>query len=88
MSSRSVEVPIGESGDVQVAEIVARLAQASGVSIDRPPASLTLSTKGLSGALTKALLAEALGPDVEIAFRPGAMVLQVDERLLDPDTTR
>jgi pimeloyl-ACP methyl ester carboxylesterase len=84
MSVRSVEVPIGESGDVQVAEIVARLARASGVPIDRPPAGLTLSTQGLSRALTRALLAEALGPEVEIAFRPGAMVLRVDDRILAP----
>jgi pimeloyl-ACP methyl ester carboxylesterase len=84
MSARSVEVPIGEAGDVQVAEIVARLAHASGVPIDRPPASLTLSTKGLSRALTRALLAEALGPEVEIAFRPGAMVLRVDDGILAP----
>jgi pimeloyl-ACP methyl ester carboxylesterase len=84
MSARSVEVPIGEAGDVQVAEIVARLARASGVPIDRPSASLTLSTKGLSRALTRALLAEALGPEVEIAFRPGAMILRVDDGILAP----
>ncbi len=82
MAARTVEIPIGETGDVQVAEIVARLARASGLSIDRPPASLTLSTRGLSRSLTRALLAEALGPEVEIAFRPGAMVLKVDERIL------
>ncbi len=84
MSARSVEVPIGVSGDVQVAEIVARLARASGVPVDRPPAGLTLSTKGLSRALTRALLAEALGPEVEIAFQPGAMILTVDDRILAP----
>jgi pimeloyl-ACP methyl ester carboxylesterase len=79
-----VEVPIGQAGEVQVAEIVARLARASGIPIDRPPASLTLSTKGLSRALTKTLLAEALGPEVEISFRPGAMVLRVDDGILGP----
>ena len=84
MSARSVEVPIGQAGDVQVAEIVARLARASGVPIDRPPAGLTLSTQGLSRALTRALLAEALGPEVEITFRPGAMVLNIDDRILAP----
>jgi pimeloyl-ACP methyl ester carboxylesterase len=83
-SERSVEVPIGEAGDVQVAEIVAQLARASGVPIDRPPTSLTLSTRGLSRALTKTVLSEALGPEVEIAFRPGAMVLTVDDGILAP----
>ena len=47
-ATRSVEVPIGKSGEVQVAEIVARLAQASGVAFERPVASLTLSTQGLA----------------------------------------
>jgi pimeloyl-ACP methyl ester carboxylesterase len=84
MSGRSVEIPINESGDVPVAEIVTRLARASGVVIVRPPAGLTLSTRGLSRALTRALLAEALGPDVEIAFQRGAMVLNIDDRILAP----
>ena len=35
-------------GAVQVAEIVARLAKASDVVLDRPPAELTLSTQGLA----------------------------------------
>ncbi len=81
---RTVEVPIGASGEVTVAEIVARLAGASGVAIDRPPASLTLLTRGLSRALTKALLAEALGPEVDIAFQAQSMILKVDEGLLSP----
>jgi pimeloyl-ACP methyl ester carboxylesterase len=82
MAVRSVEIPIGQAGDVQVAEIVARLARASGVPIERPAASLTLSTQGLSRGLTKTLLEECLGPEVEIQFRPGAMVLTVDDRIL------
>ncbi len=82
MAVRSVEIPIGQAGDVEVAEIVARLAQASGVPFDRPAASLTLSTQGLSRGLTRTLLQECLGPEVEIQFRPGAMVLTVDDRIL------
>jgi pimeloyl-ACP methyl ester carboxylesterase len=82
MSGRSVEIPVNETGDVSVAEIIGRLAWASGVEIDRPPAGLTLSTRGLSRALTRALLAEALGPEVEITFQPRAMVVKVDDRIL------
>jgi pimeloyl-ACP methyl ester carboxylesterase len=81
---RSVEVPIDRAGDVAVAEIVARLARASGWPIERPTAGLTLSTQGLSRALTKTLLEESLGPEVEIRFQPGAMVLTIDERILAP----
>jgi pimeloyl-ACP methyl ester carboxylesterase len=83
-AARSVEVPIGKSGDVQVAEIVARLARASGIVFERPVARLSLSTQGLARALTKQLLAETLGPEVAITFQPGAMVLTVDERILAP----
>lgn len=83
MAGISVEIPINEAGDVPVAEIVSRLAQATGVTIARPPDGLTLSIKGLSRPLTRTLLAEALGPEVEIAFQPGAMVLTIDDRILD-----
>ena len=33
----------------------------------------------------KTLLAESLGPEVTIAFRPGVMTLTVDERMLAPE---
>jgi pimeloyl-ACP methyl ester carboxylesterase len=84
-STRSVEVPTGKNGEVQVAEIVVRLALASGVSLKRPAADLTLSTQGLARALTKTLLCESLGPEVTITFRPATMVVTVDERILTTD---
>jgi pimeloyl-ACP methyl ester carboxylesterase len=84
-ATRTVEVPVGKGGEVQVAEIVARLAVASEAALERPPADLTLSTQGLARALTKTLLSETLGPDVAITFRPGTMVLTVDERVLTPE---
>ena len=84
-ATRSVEVPINEAGEVQVAEIVARLAQASGLNLGQPVASLTLSTQGLARSLTKTLLSETLGPEVEITFRRGKMILGIDDRILAPD---
>ena len=68
---RAVEIPVGKGGEVQVAEIISRLARASDASLERPAADLTLSTQGLARALTKTLLSETLGPDVAITFRPG-----------------
>jgi pimeloyl-ACP methyl ester carboxylesterase len=41
-----------------------------------------LSTQGLARGLTKSLLAETLGPEVAIEFRPRTMVFSIDERLL------
>jgi pimeloyl-ACP methyl ester carboxylesterase len=82
---QKVEVPIGKAGEVQVSEIVARLAQAGGTSIERPAADFTLSTQGLARAMTKTLLKESLGPEVTIAFKERAMVMTVDGRILAPE---
>ncbi len=87
-ATRSVEVPINQAGEVQVAEIVARLAQASGVHWEQPVASLSLSTQGLARSLTKTLLSETLGPEVEIAIQAGKMTLHIDDRILAPDRRR
>ena len=38
-----------------------------------------------SRGLPKTLLGETLGPEVTITFRPGAMLMTVDERVLAPD---
>jgi pimeloyl-ACP methyl ester carboxylesterase len=81
-ANRTVEVPVGKGGEVQVAEIISRLASASDASLERPAPDLTLSTQGLARALTKTLLTESLGPEVAITFRPGTMVMTIDERIL------
>lgn len=56
-ANRTVEVPMGRGGEVQVAEIISRLARASDTSLERPAADLTLSTQGLARA------------DQDLAFR-------------------
>jgi pimeloyl-ACP methyl ester carboxylesterase len=83
--TRSVEIPIGKSGEVQVGQIVALLARAGGVAFDGPPAELSLSTLGLARGLTKTLLCETLGPEVSISFARARMVIAVDERILVPE---
>jgi pimeloyl-ACP methyl ester carboxylesterase len=84
-ATRTVEVPVGIGGEVQVAEIVSRLAAVSDAPLERTAAKLTLSTQGLARALTKTLLSETLGPDVAITFRPGMMVLTIEDRILTPE---
>jgi pimeloyl-ACP methyl ester carboxylesterase len=83
--ARSVLVPIGESGQVQVADIVSRLATATGVAHDRAGADVSVSTRGLARGLTRALLADALGPEVGIEFGPRSIVFSIDERILVPE---
>jgi pimeloyl-ACP methyl ester carboxylesterase len=86
-ATQSIEVPIGKAGEVQVSEIIARLARASGTTVEQqqPASDFTLSTQGLARSMTRTLLAESLGPEVAIAFRPGAMVLSVDRGILAPE---
>jgi pimeloyl-ACP methyl ester carboxylesterase len=81
-TSRAVRIPTGKNGEVQCRDIIARLARASGISLERQVADLTLSTQGLARALTKTLLSETLGPEVAITFQRGAMVMTIDERIL------
>ena len=81
----TIEIPTGKTGDIQVAEVLSRLARASGVNLKIPAAGLTLSTQGLAGPLTRTLLSEALGPEVSIKFRPGVMVIAIDDHILAPD---
>ena len=50
IETRTIEIPIGRTGEIQVSEIVSRLAKASGVALDLPAAGLTLSTQGFAGA--------------------------------------
>jgi hypothetical protein len=83
--TRTIEIPVGKTGEIQVSEIVSRLAKASGVALDLPAAGLILSTQGFAGSLTRTLLSEALGPEVAISFRPGAMVIAIDDRILAVD---
>ena len=82
LDTRTIEIPTNKAGEVRVSEIVSRIATASGVTFELPAADLTLSTQGFAGPLTRTLLSDALGPEVAIAFRPGVMVMTIDERNL------
>ncbi len=81
-AERRIEILLGPAGGLPVAELVSGLARASGVTVDRPPAQLTLPTRGLGGSLTRTLLAECLGPEVHLAFPPGRVVVAIDDEAL------
>ncbi len=85
LDTRTIEIPTGKMGEIQISEIASRIAKASGVAFELPATDVTLSTQGFAGSLTRTLLAEALGPEVTITFRPGAMVITIDERNLVVD---
>src|SRR3954462_7091022 len=79
---RRLEIALERSGGLPVAELIAVLARASGVSVDRPAVNLTLPTRGLGGSLTRTLLSECLGAEVEFLFRRESVTVLVDEAAL------
>ncbi len=81
-ASRAVTIPIDQGGEVHVAAVIARLAEATGVALDHPVADLPLSTRGLARGLTTSLFSETLGSAVAITFQPRSMVMTIDERQL------
>ncbi len=75
-----VRIGLNPAMEVDVAEVVDRLALAGGVAVDRPPAPLMLPMSGLAAPLTRALLRETLGPDVAVDLRPGELVITLAPR--------
>ena len=65
------------AGEVDVAEVVARLAERAGVEVARPDGALNLPIGGLAGSLTRTLLEESLGPDVAWTFGDKELVAEV-----------
>ncbi len=83
-AAKVVRVPIDAAGEVGVADLVARLAQTTGVVIERPTGSLRLSTRGLAAGLSREYLKKALGAEVEIRYEPGAMNVELKPPLFEP----
>jgi pimeloyl-ACP methyl ester carboxylesterase len=79
-----VNVPLSDRGAVELSEVVARLAGATGLDVPRPPAGISLPLHGLGRSLGKKLLASKLGEGVGVAIRNQTLVLTVDPELLAP----
>src|SRR5437867_2601804 len=82
-SAIEVRIPVNTAGEVDAAEIVARLAERAGVEVERPSGVLKLPVNGLAGALTRTLLNETLGPEVTIRTAPGEMLVAIEPEALD-----
>ncbi|MDR3636332.1 MAG: alpha/beta fold hydrolase [Isosphaeraceae bacterium] len=79
----AVAIPRESSGDVDLAEIVVRLARATETNVERPGASLPLRVDGVAGTLTKKMLAANLGSDVAIGVGPQALTITIPRTRLD-----
>jgi pimeloyl-ACP methyl ester carboxylesterase len=84
---RPVEVrfALTSASEVDVAEVVDRLAMASGFAVERPPAPLNLPLEGRAARLTRSLLGETLGPDAAIEVKPRELVITLAPRLFEAE---
>lgn len=73
----TVRVPLSETGEVDVVEVIARLAEQTGMAIEPPAGALPLPMTGLAGALTRTLLTETLGPDVVVSLQPRELLINL-----------
>jgi pimeloyl-ACP methyl ester carboxylesterase len=78
----TVVVPIGASHEVDVVEVVARLADATGVGFARPSGTLAMPIVGMAGNLARTMLSENLGPEVTLRVQDQALVIDLDAALL------
>jgi pimeloyl-ACP methyl ester carboxylesterase len=81
----AVRFELNAASEIDVAEVVDRLARASAISVDRPPGPLTLPLEGRAASLTRALLGETLGPDARLEFPPRQLVITLAPRLFEAE---
>lgn len=79
-----VIVPFRGSNEVELGELVARLAEATHLDVARPRGDVTLPVTGMAGKLSRQMLASSLGAGVEIAVENRSLILTVAPELLAP----
>ncbi len=70
-----VRIPLNASSEVDVSEVVGKLAGASEMAIPAPARSLRLPLNGRAAPLTLRWLGEALGPGVKVVASPGLLTI-------------
>jgi len=79
-----VSVPLMASGEIELAELVVRLAEATRLEVTRPHGDVTLPVMGTAGKLSRKMLMSSLGSGVEIAVEGESLLLTVDPNVLTP----
>ena len=82
----TVRVPLNRASEVDVSEVVARLAETSRLAVAPPTAPLMLPLDGRAASLARTLLGETLGTDATIEVRPGELTISLAPRLLNPES--
>ncbi|MFO0953477.1 MAG: alpha/beta fold hydrolase [Isosphaeraceae bacterium] len=79
-----VEVPVSKEGEVELNELVDRLAAATGLKVERPPGVVKLPVVGLAGSLSRTMLNSTLGPGAEVQVGRKSLVVTVAPERLAP----
>ncbi len=82
---QQVRIPFTGAREIDLSDLVGRLAEATGRNVARPPVPVELPVTGSAWALTRRLLAESLGPEATVDLQGQEMVITLDSRLLAPD---
>jgi pimeloyl-ACP methyl ester carboxylesterase len=80
----TVRVPLNAASEVDLSEVVARLAEASEWPVARPMSPLSLPLEGRAASLTMTLLGDTLGPDAALAVKGGVLEITLAKRLFEP----
>jgi pimeloyl-ACP methyl ester carboxylesterase len=81
----TVRIPLNAASEVDVFEVVARLAEASRLKIDRPTTPLSLPLEGRAASLTRDLLGDTLGPDATLDVQAGELAITLSPRIFEVD---
>lgn len=80
----TVRIPLNRASEVDISEVIAELAEATGLSVDRPASALFLTLEGRAASLTRAWLADTLGSAASLVVEKHELRLTLDPRLEDP----
>ncbi len=80
----TIQVPMNEAAEVEIGEVVSRLAVAFSLDVPAPAGPLRLTASGRSGPVTRTLLVDTLGPDATIDVRGRDLVISIDPGALGP----
>lgn len=79
-----VAVPFLEADEIDLPELVERLAKATGLDVARPRGVVSLPVAGLAGRLVRKMLADSLGGDTTVTVDAQGMVVTIEPGLLAP----
>jgi pimeloyl-ACP methyl ester carboxylesterase len=82
---QQVRIPVTAAGEVDLVEVVGRLADATGRAVARPPGPIGLPINGPTGVLTRRMMTDSLGPDATLALDGRELIITLAPTLREPD---